>query len=278
MRNNSYIAIFFTFILLFNSCSGYEEQPEISILEETSEEDIYKSLFFMNGPLVDQIPSLQSKKVLFEGFYMDDLSLAEMSRAENLMLEKIKDINPNYLENLKTALLTDSPYQIKDAIIEGSNLLLRSVHEMGFSKILEDEELNNILLSENIDITSYDLSKDEEISRLSNDIASLDPLALNKLQNNDKLASLSVYSNESNKCIVAAAIALAAVFLAVGIMAAVRVVGVVQDAAFVYEYIHVFTEVADGGGGGNAEDGPGGATKTPSDFQNNLLITDLVKL
>lgn len=268
MRNTKITSVIFAILLLFSSCTK-DYLSNGSILETTSEEDVFKSIFFLSGPLVDKLPTLKSKVNLLMTYKLDEKLQAEFEKTQDDFLQTIKEINPNYLMSLKSAITNNDPYVIAEKISEGGELMLEAIKLQGLSHILQDENLRNILNSENINLENYDFNNKKGINRFFDDISAIDNFNSNLDGDDSDLSKLSLIGKSSTvspDCVVAVALVVAVAFIVGAVLAAVEVVGVVNAGAFVNLAIHINVSVAERG------------SVNTSQMENNLLITDLVNL
>src|SRR5690606_2949319 len=144
-KTKSFVSFTLASVMLFISCSQYDEsiqsvlQTGRNVLYRTisnndySGEDIFRGIFFLEGDIVNKIPSLYNAKIerdiLFENPILVssmpeiDERTIEAGLSNDSLVQKIREFNPNIFSELKESVLSENPYNVSDKLEESALLL-----------------------------------------------------------------------------------------------------------------------------------------------------------
>lgn len=104
------ISFLFAFLILFVSCTQYDEG--VTIIEKNySGEELFRGIYFSDGEIAQRIPSLK-----FNNNMIADLSIEqklELDKFQSQIVEHLKGIDPNYFENFKHTITSNDIYKIE---------------------------------------------------------------------------------------------------------------------------------------------------------------------
>jgi len=177
------LSFFLSILILYSttiSCSqNYEEE---NITKNYSGEDIFKALFFLEGDLVEKIPSLNKIKVEKEIMSENPIFIATMSKGtQNInlqaemdeqresLMKHIREIDPLIFQELKLAIDTKNPDLVKEqlkksALVVKTALFQNKEFKNGI-KLIEDAKKNG-----GIDPENYNFQEQSELERYNNDM------------------------------------------------------------------------------------------------------------
>jgi len=121
---------------LFFSCSkdsviGNQSSNSnaISIMSSTAytANQIFKGIFFADGPVADLIPELSEFKISY--FISDPEQIQGISDLHDEVLVLFETNNPGYLETFKTVMLSGNHVQIESSLLEAAGLLNSTLNE-----------------------------------------------------------------------------------------------------------------------------------------------------
>lgn len=165
------------FSFMFMSCSGdtylQEDQQSVSVnVKNTtlSGKDIFKDIFFFQGPFTDSYPALKEHKAKINAFGTSE-SVAvwtEINSFADEVMAYIDQRDPKYFSNFKTVITSGDNYAITDAIVEATALMEAaafSSEKYGSYMHTVNDIMTDPVLSE--EIMSLDLSTEGGRARLA---------------------------------------------------------------------------------------------------------------
>lgn len=132
---------FFFLSLLFSlfSCANQDD----SLLESRqsiSGEDYFKAIFLNTGTVADKIPALRNSKGYFEVSQLDEENLAKFKKDAASYLQEVRQLDPNFLTNLKKSIDSKNHLQLRSNIMYGAKLMFHSSLNLWLSKLKEQGE------------------------------------------------------------------------------------------------------------------------------------------
>lgn len=190
----NHLSLFFailTLFLSFTSCTNNDDQQEFRIdknlkkkVKDYTSEEIFRAIFFLQGDLVNHVPSLYNLKVNSEIFKENVIYVASLEtnmpkeRIDKLdkfdalsdsLMSEIKILNPKIFDELKASIESKKPDNVVEKLKECS-LLIQSASY----KVYEFKEGLSVLeLAEakgNISPKNYEFEKVSEVQRFNKDL------------------------------------------------------------------------------------------------------------
>jgi len=271
------VAYFLSFIIIqvqFVSCTV--ESDVVRSAENYTPKEVFKGVIFLEGKFVEEVPTLRNLKVQQEIMYENTIVTANRTErgpsifgdlgnmsAENQQVAEyftteIEKIDPDFFNEFQNALNSGDPENIRNHLRTAGQLIQTVL--LKSDKMQQIVELVELAKTEaGIDIDNYDLTDEADVERYNNDIT-------NFAQNHPELLNI-----DSSRALAVVLIVVAWAFLALGVLAAVGVTGVVVGAYFVVGELYVlvhnqFWWVDKQSNGANGT------------FLENQLIADLIAL
>jgi hypothetical protein len=182
------LAVVVLVIVSFASCTNKDKNTQLYTGEE-----LFRGIFFCEG----NIPSQISSFAIIKG-YLDTLNQAkktEYTNFTNKITSAVKNLSPNYFNNLLEAIKSKDNYAIDESLNTGAKLLqvaLATSIEYSYFLNIPDTALATI------DFKPYDLSKQSDLNNLVSLLAG-------------KMKSLPQITNPNNKICLAIAVVVALV-------------------------------------------------------------------
>lgn len=171
------ISLFMAFLVLFVSCEQYNDYDNISVPVENklTGKEIFKSLFFGNGNLVNKISVLEKQSQL-ENFSNEEI--IEFEKNMKILLSEIELNSPNFFSSFESKITSNQHQLIEEAINEGTKEVLNNVHVIipNFSEILstvqDDIKQNNMSFDTSIETSAIELKSSKYDDLLDKNIVS----------------------------------------------------------------------------------------------------------
>lgn len=238
-RNEKFIAIFFTFILLFSSCTNsdfFDSKNES--LDSFSGEDIFKGLFFLNENFASQIEILENS-ILYNEINTNSDMQKSLDWASNIVINEINKHDPTFFEHFEQMVKSRNEYQISEAIDNGSKKLLEF-----YNLVLKENGITEKIFSEILASGDYENVVDK--------YGNLDSKKLNEyLSQVDETVDYSLAGSAQKQACLAAAVVTVAFFVAAGavlVAGAIAIVGAISGGVVISlaAAIGVYIEIAAG--------------------------------
>lgn len=271
----THLSVFFTILTLslpFTSCTMDEQKVKIdqNLKKRTKDytsEEIFRAIFFLQGELVDQVPSLYNLKVNSEIFRENVIYVASldtnMTREEiesfdnfdslsDSLITEIKDLNPNIFDELNASIESGDPDKVVEKLKESSLLIQTASYKIHEFK----EGLTVLELAEtkaNISPKDYDFKQVSELQRFNNDLQNFI----------DGEPDLSEYHTDNVALGLAVVLVVTVViFLAYAILAVVAIFG--EFVLFYFNLIFIYNWAIPGG------------DPDEDDLQGGQIVKDLI--
>ncbi|MGX1023369.1 hypothetical protein [Psychroflexus sp. MBR-150] len=134
---------------------------KLNFLESnTSGEQMFREIFFLqDGKFVEALPVVIQKE--YEQIKnLNSIQLEERKKMINQVISLIKKHNSEYFHNLKEAVVSDNPYEIKDKIKRGGELVINALK-------LNDDYQSLVNYLENREL---DLSDSNQVEKLAEEL------------------------------------------------------------------------------------------------------------
>jgi|GEM_PF-2816490 len=191
-KYKSFISVFFAVLTLsFTSCTNNEQELELVVDKnfkkhgkDYSAEEIFRAVFFLQGELVNQVPSLYNLKVNSEILRENAIYVASKDTSlspeeiegfdifgplSDSLIEEIKFLNPNIFDELKDSIESKKPENVLEKLKKSSLLIQSALYKVyefkeGLSILEVAEERAGIIPKD------YDFKQVSEIQRFNNDL------------------------------------------------------------------------------------------------------------
>ncbi len=156
-------------MLLLMSCETEPTSPDEQLFEkELNEAAVFKALFFYLGDEVKAISSYEQQVMFLEKNKLENDGFIEDYEAyANAYLEKVKERNPVFLNQLKNAVQSRDFEQIRASMVYGGNLM-RAITSIDALKTIKDEGVTSKFAKLNLE--AYDFTNSKELELLVNDL------------------------------------------------------------------------------------------------------------
>ena len=150
------IAIMLSLSLLFVSCSQYDDSitPTNELqktLKSTSGEEIFKSIFFADGTLTNQISALKDISASVQKLSVKELNDYRATQVK--YLNHLKSLDSNYFTNFKNAVASKDinriDFVLKKAATDLSNFVKKSNKNVDVEKLVKQYGESNVDFSTN---------------------------------------------------------------------------------------------------------------------------------
>lgn len=191
-KAKSFVSFSLASVMLFISCSQYDESVQSvlpkdkSILYKSvnnnnySGEDIFRGIFFLEGDIVNKIPSLHNAKIERDILFENPILVSSMPEinesniepglSNDSLVQKIREFNPDIFTELKESVLSENPYNVRDKL-EESALLLRSALLTNNTFARSIQVITDGKTRGGIDPKNYDFTIREEVMRYNEDMS-----------------------------------------------------------------------------------------------------------
>lgn len=131
-----------------------ESSNETSIsksLNQTSGEDLFRSIFYLDGSITSKIPSIAHLDMNNQG--ISSSQLKAYREGQTKMISRIKDKSPNFFNDFKAKIESNNPVIIRE-LLKNSKELFYEVAEDILSEngLVLEHEMNNYMSDSDIDV------------------------------------------------------------------------------------------------------------------------------
>lgn len=160
-----------TMLLLMSCETENVAKDEQLVSKELDSEVVFKTLFFYLGEEANSIPTFENEIALLNKTKEEDESFFEhYNVSAEKYLNKVKQKNPNFLNQLRDAVQNKDFEQIKEDLIYGRSLLM-SVITIDLLTSIEDIKVEEKLT--NLDIDNYDFTNLKELEVLNKELIAI---------------------------------------------------------------------------------------------------------
>lgn len=118
IAQHPFFLLFLSISVLNISCVRSEVEEQTASVQETSGEDLFRSIFFADGPVTGQLTSLDDNRQQLERH--SEAQHANFRKFQDNVISYLKDQDSNYFVNFKSAIQSKNPVIISTTIREGS--------------------------------------------------------------------------------------------------------------------------------------------------------------
>src|SRR5690606_4943186 len=180
IAKNKFFVSFMSFMLLFTT-SYSANAARINFVPDSglSGEQMFREIFFLqNGDLVESLPNaIQEEYAAINNLTSEEKELR--NSLINNVVSFIKDNSPGYFDSLKQVVTSQDPYQLKEKLGIGGDLILTALSLQGEYKSL----------SEYLGDRKVDLNDRDEVKNLVNELRA--QASSNNLQYADEFACIA---------------------------------------------------------------------------------------
>lgn len=132
--------------------------------------EIFEGIFFYDGEISERIDFIREfKQQIIAGYATSNRNIEELDTLKNEVTNIIQTISPNYFTQLKSSIIEQDHYSLKNLLIEGHELYNQAL--LISPTFSEQFKMTNKALK-NINISDYDFTNTKEISRFQEDVES----------------------------------------------------------------------------------------------------------
>ncbi|WP_282055428.1 hypothetical protein [Maribacter luteus] len=141
------IAVFFSIIILGCGHDSFDVGDGTSQLSAFSGEELFYGIFFSKGEVAEMIPVVRNSQTFHEvAKYIEEVEGAEeFDKATSSIIKSIQEKNQTYFADFAQKIKSGNHLLIKDALLEGADLLYNTSVDIFLSELgkQELEELAN---------------------------------------------------------------------------------------------------------------------------------------
>ena len=148
------------FLVLLVSCEQYDHDIGTPVENKLSGEEIFKSIFFGYGNMVNKISILEKQSHSIKSFSKEEIK--EFENNMKILITEIEFNSPNFFDSFKFKITSNKHQLIEEAIYEGTKEIMNNIHVVipNFDEIIttvQDDIKHGRIEIDNDDIKKYAL-------------------------------------------------------------------------------------------------------------------------
>ena len=138
------VSLFLAFALLFNSFSYAFNAQRTKLPANYSGEQYFNAIYFKKGDLATKIYNGELTQLVGQD---ETLNTTEIAEIQNLIVKKIKALNPNFFTDFKNGIESRDVTVIEDTVLKGGELIYKTVETLD-KGLLKNNEIYQKFLSD----------------------------------------------------------------------------------------------------------------------------------